>query len=200
MKRAAIYARVSTNNGQTTENQIRELEQVAERAGWQVVKVYEDQGISGSKGRDRRPQLDALLNAVIRREVDMVMTWAVDRLGRSLKDLIGTMQEIKAAEAGLYLHKQAIDTTTPAGKAMFGMLEVFAEFERDMIRERINAGLARARENKSIRLGRPPLSEETKAQVRKMRSEGMSLRKIAAKSGIGLSSVQRILKNFKKFE
>jgi len=193
MKRAVIYARVSTNNGQTTENQIRELEEVAAKAGWTVSKVYNEQGVSGAKGRDQRPELDSLLKAVTRREVDIVLAWAVDRLGRSLQDLIGIMQEIKAAGADLYLHKQALDTTTPAGKAMFGMLGIFAEFERDMIRERVNAGLARAKAE-GKKLGRPFLPDETREAILKRKSEGMSIRNIAKELEVGTSTVQRVLK------
>ena len=192
MKQAAIYARVSTNNGQTTDNQVRELREVAAKAGWEVVQVFDEQGVSGAKGRDGRPQLDALLKAVMRREVDVVMVWAVDRLGRSLQDLIGTMREIQAAGRDLYIHKQGLDTTTPAGRAMFGMLGVFAEFERDMIRERVNAGLARAKAE-GKRLGRPTLPEATKAEVLRLRAEGVSMRGIAQRLDIGVSTVQRVL-------
>ncbi len=192
MKRAAIYARVSTNNGQTTDNQVRELRQVAERSGWEILHVFEDKGISGAKGRDKRPQMDALLKAVTRREVDMVMTWAVDRLGRSLQDLLATLQEIHGAGADLYIHQQAIDTTSPAGKALFGMLGVFAEFERSIIQERINSGLARARAE-GKRLGRPSLTEDVRAKVVRLREEGQSIRQIAASAGVGVSTAQRIL-------
>jgi DNA invertase Pin-like site-specific DNA recombinase len=193
MKRAAIYARVSTLNGQTTRNQIRELEEVALKAGWEVAGVFDEQGVSGAKGRGQRPELDKLLKAVTRREVDVVMAWSVDRLGRSLTDLVGIMQEIRGAGRDLYLHKQGLDTSTPAGKAMFGMLGVFAEFERDMIRERVQAGLARAKAD-GKRLGRPTLSATTKRQVLQLKNEGVSIRSIAQKLGIGTSSVQRILK------
>jgi DNA invertase Pin-like site-specific DNA recombinase len=193
MKRAAIYARVSTLNGQTTRNQIIELEEVALKAGWEVAGVFDEQGVSGAKGRGQRPELDKLLKAVTRREVDVVMAWSVDRLGRSLTDLVGIMQEIRGAGRDLYLHKQGLDTSTPAGKAMFGMLGVFAEFERDMIRERVQAGLARAKAD-GKRLGRPTLSATTKRQVLQLKNEGVSIRSIAQKLGIGTSSVQRILK------
>ena len=132
MKRAVLYLRVSTIE-QTTANQERELRQVAERAGWDVVKVYKDHGISGSKGRDKRPAFDALHKAAARREFDMVMAWSVDRLGRSLQDLISFLSEVHAAGVDLFLHQQGLDTTTPAGKALFQMMGVFAEFERSMI-------------------------------------------------------------------
>ena len=144
IRRAAIYARVSTSS-QTTENQLRELRLVAERHGWRVVAEFIDNGVSGAKGRDARPGLDRLMQAVARREIDMVLAWSVDRLGRSLQDLLGFLGELHGKRVDLYLHQQGLDTSTPAGKALFQMMGVFAEFERAMIRERVNAGLARAR-------------------------------------------------------
>src|SRR5262249_58608736 len=128
-KRAAIYARVSTD-GQTTDNQLRELRQVAERNGWLIVQEFIDQGISGAKGREHRPAFDALWKGAVRREFDVVMVWAVDRLGRSLANLVNFLSEIHAKKVDLFIHQQGIDTTTPAGKALFGMMGVFAEFER----------------------------------------------------------------------
>src|SRR5712675_2468477 len=144
MKRAVLYLRVSTLD-QTTANQERELREIAGRMGCEIVKVYKDHGISGAKGRDKRPQFDALCRDAARRQFDVVMAWSVDRLGRSLQDLVGFLNDLHAQRVDLYLHQQAIDTTTPSGRAMFGMLGVFAEFERSMIRERVNAGLARAK-------------------------------------------------------
>jgi len=152
MKRVAIYIRVSTSK-QDTDNQRRELEAVAERSGWRVVKVYEDAGISGAKGRDQRPALDAMMKAVNAKEFDMVASWSVDRLGRSLTDLLSILQGLHDKGVGLFLHQQGLDTSTTEGKAMFQMLGVFAEFERGIIRERVNAGLARARAN-GVKLGR----------------------------------------------
>ena len=128
----------------------------AERHGWAVGAVFEDAGISGAKGRKDRPGLDAVLRAVARREVDLVMAWSVDRLGRSLVDLLATLQDLHAKEVDLYLHQQGLDTSTPSGRAMFGMMGVFAEFERSMIQERVKAGLARARDE-GVTLGRPTL-------------------------------------------
>jgi DNA invertase Pin-like site-specific DNA recombinase len=157
MKRAVLYLRVSTIE-QTTANQERELQSVAERMGWQIAKVYRDHGISGAKGRDKRPQFDALLKAAARREFDVVMAWSVDRLGRSLQDLVGFLSELHAMRVDLFLHQQGLDTTTPAGKAMFQMLSVFSEFERAMIQERVRAGLARAK-SEGKRLGRPPVRQ-----------------------------------------
>src|SRR4051794_39151902 len=119
-KRAAIYLRVSTDE-QTTENQRRELQAVAEQRGWKIVEVYEDAGISGAKGRDKRPGLDAMLKDAVRGKFNVVMAWSVDRLGRSLSDLVGGLKELEGARVDLFLHRQAVDTTTAAGKAMFGM-------------------------------------------------------------------------------
>src|SRR5215212_8438282 len=155
MKRAALYVRVSTG-GQTVENQLRELRAVAERLRWQVVEEFVDQGISGAKGRDKRPALDSMLKAVIRGEVDVVAAWLVDRLGRSLQDLVGVLSDIREREVDLYLHQQGLDTATPSGRAMFQMLGVFAEFERAIIVERIKSGMARAR-TEGKRLSRPTL-------------------------------------------
>ena len=131
-KRAALYVRVSTDH-QSVENQIQELRQVAERRGWSVVEIYRDAGISGAKGRDQRPGLDALLKDASRRKFDVVMAWAIDRLGRSLIDLLGTIQHLEAVGVDLYLDQQSIDTTTPAGKLLFQLTGAFAEFERSMI-------------------------------------------------------------------
>ncbi len=147
MRQVAIYTRVSTDH-QTTENQERELRAIATRMDWEIVNVYRDEGISGAKGRDERPAFDALCKDAARRQFDMVMAWSVDRLGRSLQDLVGFLSELHALGIDLMLHQQGLDTTTPAGKAMFQMMGVFAEFERAMIRERVKAGLDRAQGNR----------------------------------------------------
>src|SRR4030088_5195 len=132
MKRVALYIRVSTSK-QDTENQRRELEAVAARSSWQIVKVYEDAGICGAKGRNKRPGMDAMLKAVNAKEFEIVAAWSVDRLGRSLTDLLGILQGLHDKGVDLFLHQQGIDTSTTAGKAMFQMLGVFAEFERGII-------------------------------------------------------------------
>jgi DNA invertase Pin-like site-specific DNA recombinase len=191
MKRVAIYLRVSTSK-QETSNQRRELEAVAARSGWQVVKVYEDAGISGAKGRDKRPGLDALMKAVNAREFDMVAAWSVDRLGRSLTDLLGILQGLHDKGVDLFLHQQGLDTSTTAGKAMFQMLGVFAEFERGIIRERVNAGLALARAN-GTRLGRRPVKPAVEARIRQLRAKGDGILKIGRTLGIGTSVVQRVV-------
>ena len=193
MKRAVLYLRVSTLD-QTTANQERELRQVSDRAGWQIVKVYKDHGVSGAKGRDKRPAFDALHKAAARREFDVVMAWSVDRLGRSLQDLIGFLSEISAVGVDLFLHQQGLDTTTPGGKAMFQMMGVFAEFERSMIQERVRSGLARAR-SEGKQLGRPRIAPELEKRIldalnKPGRIEGV--RKIAARFGVDPSTVQRI--------
>ncbi|MFZ5492654.1 MAG: recombinase family protein [Pseudomonadota bacterium] len=190
-KRAALYLRVSTD-GQTTLNQRRELEAVAERAGWQIVEVYEDAGISGAKGRDQRPAFDRLLKDAARRRFDVIAAWSVDRLGRSLQHLVGFLDEVHQLGVDLYLHQQGIDTTTPAGKALFQMMGVFAEFERAMIRERVHAGLSRARAQ-GKRLGRPTIDADTAAAITAaLRAGGAGLHKIAKAHGVGVSTVQRL--------
>jgi DNA invertase Pin-like site-specific DNA recombinase len=192
MKRAVLYLRVSTVD-QTTANQERELREVASRMGCEILKVYKDHGISGAKGRDKRPAFDALCRAATRREFDMVMAWSVDRLGRSLQDLIGFLSEIHALRVDLYLHQQGLDTTTPSGKAMFQMMGVFAQFERAMIQERVRAGLARARAE-GRRLGRPKIAERTERAIQAAlnKKNRPGLRKIAASLGVGVGTVQRI--------
>lgn len=194
-RRVALYARVSTT-GQSTANQLLELHQAAERLGWEVLAEFVDHGISGAKGRRDRAQFDALLKGVARRDFDIVASWSVDRLGRSLVDLIAFLQELQGVGIDLYLHQQGINTTTPAGKALFGMLGVFAEFEREMIRERVNAGLARARERgtrSGLPIGRPKVSEDVEAQIRQLRAEGHGMLKISKLAGCGVSTVQRVL-------
>jgi DNA invertase Pin-like site-specific DNA recombinase len=185
-KRAALYLRVSTSE-QNTELQRTELEAVAQRAGWQIVEVYEDAGFSGKNGRDKRPAFDRLLKDATRRKFDIVAVWAVDRLGRSLKDLVNTLHELQATGVDLYLNKQALDTSTPTGRALFGMLGVFAEFERDMIVERVRSGVARAKAN-GKQLGRP---RRDKAAVLAELAKGTSLRVTARTCGVSLKTVQR---------
>src|ERR1700726_1758182 len=190
-KRVAIYLRVSTSK-QDTDNQPRELTAVADRSGWEIWKVYEDAGISGAKGRDQRPALDAMMKAVNAKEFDMVATWAVDRLGRSLTDLLSILQGLHDKGVGLFLHQQGLDTSTTAGKAMFQMLCVFAEFARGIIRERVNAGLARARA-KGTKLGRRRVKPSVEARILELRAKGDGILKIGKKIGIGTSVVQRVV-------
>jgi DNA invertase Pin-like site-specific DNA recombinase len=194
--RAALYLRVSTDQ-QTTDNQERELREVADRSGWEIVQVYRDHGISGAKGRDKRPAFDALCRDAIRRKFNIVMAWSVDRLSRSLQDLVAFLSDLHASRIDLFLHQQGIDTTTPAGKAMFQMLGVFSEFERAMIRERVNAGIARARERgtKSGKaIGRPSISPKVEAALLADLADPArpNMRALARKHGVSLGTVSRI--------
>jgi DNA invertase Pin-like site-specific DNA recombinase len=189
-KRAALYVRVSTDS-QTVENQIRELRQVASQRGWDEVEVYNDAGISGAKGRNGRPGLASMLKDASRRKFDIVMAWAIDRLGRSLSDLLDTIQHLEACGVDLYLDQQAIDTTTPMGKLVFQLTGAFAEFERTMIRQRIKAGLKRA-VAQGVKLGRPKIDSTTERKVRKQLAKGIGILKVARSLGIGTGTVQRI--------
>ncbi|HEY1721049.1 MAG TPA: recombinase family protein [Magnetospirillaceae bacterium] len=188
--KVALYLRVSTT-GQSVENQRRELAAVAKRHGWSVVQVFKDSGISGAKGREKRPGLDALLKGVARREFDLVAAWSVDRLGRSLPHLVDILGELHAKRVDLYLHQQGLDTTTPAGKALFQMLGVFAEFERAMIQERVRAGLARA-VAEGVTLGRPKVAPEVEDKIVEALRAGTGIRKVAREIGVGTGTVQRI--------
>ena len=190
-KRVALYVRVSTDE-QTTDNQRRELEAVAKRSGWKIVDIYEDNGISGANGREKRPALDKLLKDAARREFDMIAAWSVDRLGRSLQHLVGLLEELQAFGVDLYLHQQGLDTSTPSGRAMFQMCGVFAEFERAMLVERTKAGLARARA-KGMRLGRPPVPPVTKRRIAKLRQQGKSVRVIAKATGLSVGAVHKAI-------
>ena len=191
-KRAALYVRVSTD-AQTLENQIRELRQVAERRGWDVVEVYRDAGISGAKGRDGRAGLDTMLKDASRRRFDVIMAWAIDRLGRSLTDLLHIIQHLEACGVDLYLDQQSIDTTTPMGRLVFQVTGAFAEFERTMIRQRIKAGLKRAIAQ-GVKLGRPKIDSATERKVRNQLAKGVGILKVARSLGIGTGTVQRIAK------
>jgi len=190
-KRAALYARVSTDN-QTVENQLAQLRIVAKQRGWEIVGEYTDRGISGAKGRDQRPQFDALCKDATRGRFDVVMAWSVDRLSRSLQHLVGFLNELRALHIDLYLHQEGIDTSTPAGRAMYQMCGVFSELERAIIQERVKAGLARAK-SQGKRLGRPMVSPRTEATIRQFRAEGMGIHKIARNARCGVSTVQRVL-------
>ena len=193
MKRAAIYARVSTRNGhQDPETQLLALRQVAEHAGWQIAGEYVDHGISGAKGRDKRPEFDKLLKDATRRQFDLVMAWSVDRLGRSLRDLVAFLGDLHAQGVDLYLHIQGIDTTTPGGKALFQMMGVFAEFERAIIQERVCAGLAKARAQ-GKRLGRPKVPASVERSIQSARATGKGQLAIARELRVGVGTVRRVL-------
>ena len=185
--RAALYLRVSTDS-QTVDNQRLALEEAAQRHGWRVDFEYCDDAISGAKGREKRPALDKLLKHALDHKFDVVMVWAVDRLGRSLQQLLGSLEDIQAAGCDLYIHQQQIDTRTPAGRALFGMLGVFAEFERAILRERIQAGLARAKKG-GKRLGAPPIAKPVKDKARALLAEGLSDRAVALKIGVSHTAI-----------
>jgi DNA invertase Pin-like site-specific DNA recombinase len=203
-KRAALYVRVSTDH-QSVENQVRELKQVAERRGWTVIEVYRDAGISGFKGRDKRPGLDAMLKDANRRKFDIVMAWAIDRLGRSLIDLLGTIEHLEKVGVDLYLDQQNIDTTTPTGRLLFQITGAFGEFERSMIRQRVRAGLnvikdKLARDGKFVskagkvrrRLGRPGAEPDKIQRARRELAKGIGIGKVAREVGLGVGTVHRL--------
>jgi DNA invertase Pin-like site-specific DNA recombinase len=195
-KRVAIYVRVSTD-GQTVQNQLGELRQVADRHGWEIVQTYADEGISGTKGREGRPEFDRLLKAIARREVDMVAVWSVDRLGRSLKDLVSFLSDLQAKGVDLFLFQQGLDTSTPSGRAMFQMLGVFSEFEAAMIRDRVRTGVARAKRDgtKSGKpIGRPRISKHVEAAIKAELGRGKGILAVAKSLGVGTGTVTRIAK------
>jgi DNA invertase Pin-like site-specific DNA recombinase len=201
--RAAMYTRVSTDK-QDTENQKAVLRQVAERRGWEIVSDYEDAGISGSKGRDKRPAFDRALKDASRRRYDVLLVWSMDRLGRSVLHVANAMAELDAAGVALYTDKESVDATTPHGKAMLQMAVVFAELERSMIRQRVIAGLDRVRkEGRS--LGRPKIGREHNLIERKARKaqrdkaesmlrSGNSLNSVMRETGLGSNLVQKLSK------
>ena len=192
MKRVAIYARVSTDK-QTTDNQLRQLREIANKNEWQIVAEFCDEGVSGARGRDQRPQFDALLKSAVRKEFDLIMSWSVDRLGRSLQHLVEFLNEIHSKGIDLYLHQQGLDTSTPSGRMMFQMCGVFAEFERAIIRERIIAGQQRAKANGKHIGRKPEIDEKLKSRIIALKQSGESMRKIAIKVGISVGSVHRVL-------
>jgi DNA invertase Pin-like site-specific DNA recombinase len=189
-KRAALYLRVSTD-GQTTENQRLALEAVAERRGWTITGCYQDAGISGANGRDKRPGFDAMLKDATRAKFDVLMFWSIDRLGRSTATVATTLAELEVAGVSIYADKEAMDATTPHGKAMLQMAAVFAELERGMIRERVIAGLSRAKAE-GVTLGRPKVANTTEAEIRARLAQGHGMIKVAKALGVGVGTVQRV--------
>jgi DNA invertase Pin-like site-specific DNA recombinase len=190
MKRAALYVRVSTDR-QTVENQISRLTEIASGRGWRIVQIFSDAGSSGAKGRNDRPGLDEMLKQAQRHRFDVVMAWAIDRLGRSLIDLLGTIQHLQACRVDLFLDQQAIDTTTPAGKLMFQVTGAFAEFERSLIRQRIHAGLKRAVDSGKV-LGRPLKNPEALGKARELLGMGLGINKVARQVGLANTTVARV--------
>ena len=189
MLRAGLYARVSTNDQQTIPLQIRALREYASRRGWTIALQVRDIG-SGAVKRGAR---EKLLEAARRREIDVVLVWWLDRWGRSVTDLLNTLEELDHLGVGFVSLTEALDMTTPAGRAMAGLLVVFASFERDILRERTRAGLANARQN-GKRLGRPMTAGLQAAAIRKLYHAGLAKAEIARQLQIGRTSVRRILK------
>jgi DNA invertase Pin-like site-specific DNA recombinase len=187
--RAALYLRVSTDN-QTTDNQRIALERLCEQRGWQISEIYNDNGISGAKGRKDRPRLDAMLREARKGRYDVVVVWAIDRLGRSMTHLLDTLSELDEAKVGLVVEQQQIDTTTPAGRLFFHMSGAFAEFERSLIKARVDAGIDRAKAQNKV-TGRGVSDKED--LIRPLIAEGkLGLGKIAKQVGVGTGTVQRI--------
>ena len=191
-RKAVIYSRVSTNE-QTVENQLRVLREVAEKRGLEVVREISDEGISGAKGRNERPGFDELIKGSVKNEWDIILVWDVSRLGRSLKHLVSFLEDIQSAHCDLYIHQSGIDTSTASGKMMFGMLSVFSEFERSMIRERVIAGQQRAVAN-GVKLGRKTnVNDGIITAVYHMRQNNVSIKRIAKDLQIGVGTVYKIL-------
>src|ERR1700681_3863466 len=186
--RVGLYARVSTHDQQMLPLQIRALREYAAKRGWSLVAQIKEVG-SGASQRELR---QALLAAARRREIDVVMVWRLDRWGRSVADLVSTLQELQHLGVGFVSLTEALDLTTPAGRAMAGLLAVFAEFEREILRERVRAGLAHARLN-GKRLGRPPSVVHKAIETRKLYRQGISKSEIARTLNIGRASVRRLL-------
>jgi DNA invertase Pin-like site-specific DNA recombinase len=186
MFRAGLYARVSTNDQQTIPLQIRALREYAVRRGWTIALQVKEIGSGASQRREK------LLDAARRREIDLVLVWRLDRWGRSVADLLATFQELDHLGVGFVSLNEALDLTTPAGRAMAGLLAVFAEFEREILRERVRAGLAHARQN-GKKLGRPITAATKAGEVRVLHRAGISNAEVARRLQIGRTSVRRIL-------
>jgi DNA invertase Pin-like site-specific DNA recombinase len=186
--RAGLYARVSTQDQQTIPLQTRAMREYAARRGWRIALQVKEIG-SGASQREKR---ETLLEATRRREIDVVLVWRLDRWGRSVTDLLETLQELEHLGVGFVSLTEALDLTTPTGRAMAGLLAVFAEFEREILRERVRAGLAHARQN-GQRLGRPLTAALHADRVRKLYRAGIAKAEIARRLQIGRTSVRRIL-------
>ena len=193
MKKVCLYVRVSTQT-QTTENQIQALREVAERSGYEIVKIYSDDGISGSKGREDRPALNQMMKDAVNRQFEMVMCWSIDRLGRSITNLIEIMNELNELKIDMFFSQQSIDTQTSSGRMIFGIFSSLASFEREMIRERVMAGLDRARKN-GVKLGRPStVNDGVRNAVLILKDKGVGVRETCRKLGIGCATYYSVVK------
>jgi putative DNA-invertase from lambdoid prophage Rac len=193
--RAGLYARVSTHDQQTLPLQRRAIRDYVTRRGWTIAIEIKEVG-SGASIRELRQQL---LEAARRRDIDVVVVWRLDRWGRAMADLVTTLQELRDLGVGFVSLMEALDLTTPTGRAMAGLLAVFAEFEREILQERVRAGLAHAREN-GKRLGRPPTASLSAKQVWRLFRAGISKAAIARQLKIGRTSVRRIRKERSRHE
>lgn len=192
-KKAVIYSRVSTTKGQTVDNQLKVLREVAEKKGLEVIREISDEGISGAKGRDEREGFNELIKGSIKNEWDIILCFDVSRLGRSLKDLVSFLEDIQSARCDLYIHNSGIDTSTPSGKMMFQMLSVFSEFERSIIRERVIAGQQRAK-SEGKHIGRPTnVNDGIITAVYQLRKNNVPITRIAKDLQIGVGTVYKIL-------
>ena len=188
MFRAGLYARVSTHDQQTLPMQNRAMREYALLRGWKIAMQVREVGSGGAKREAR----EGILDAARRREIDLILVWRLDRWGRSVTDLLATLQELEHLGVGFVSLTEALDLTTPAGRAMAGLLAIFAEFEREILRERTRAGLAHARQS-GKRLGRPATAAVHTAEIRKLHRAGVSKSEIARRVRIGRTSVRRIL-------
>jgi DNA invertase Pin-like site-specific DNA recombinase len=192
MKRVALYCRVSTEK-QTCENQLIELRAVAERCGYTIVTEFVDTGISGAKGRSERPALDAMLKSATRRNFDMVMCWDISRLGRSLQNLVEILNELQSIKIDLFFLQQGMDTSTPSGRMVFSVFGAIGEWEKNLIKERVRAGINRARA-KGVKMGRPSkVTDGLKNAIRVLRDKGMGIKEISRTVGCGVGSVYKCL-------
>ncbi len=192
MKRIALYARVSTDK-QTCENQLQELRTIAERMNYTIVAEFVDNGISGMKTRQNRPALDQLMKSSTQRKFDMVMCWSIDRLGRSLQNLVEILNELQALRIDLFFLQQGMDTSTPSGRMIFSVFGAIGEFERNLIRERVIAGQKRAVAN-GVKIGRPSkMNEGLRSAIQLLREKGMGIKQIARELKVGIGTVYSVI-------
>ncbi len=192
MKRVAIYARVSTGN-QHCGNQLDELRVIADRMNYTIVAEFVDNGISGMKTRQNRPELDQLMKSATQRKFDMVMCWSIDRLGRSLQNLVEMLNELQALKIDLFFLQQGMDTSTPSGRMIFSVFGAIGEFERNLIRERVIAGQKRAVAN-GVKIGRPSkMNDGLRSAIQLLREKGMGIKQIARELKVGIGTVYSVI-------